>query len=169
MVQRLGANDDTLEHLYREHGAALFLFARTITGDASRAQDVVHQVFLRLIEDAKLGKVADAKAYIFTCVRNAALNDAKARQRSVVLEQESAWFHPPERDYAAELNVQRALARLPDEQRQVTVLHIWGGLTFLQIAEVLGISANTAASRYRYALGKLREALCAKENLHANS
>jgi DNA-directed RNA polymerase specialized sigma24 family protein len=43
------------------------------------------------------------------------------------------------------------------------VLHIWGELTFGQVAEILNVSANTAASRYRYAISKLRDAMAAKE------
>jgi RNA polymerase sigma-70 factor (ECF subfamily) len=46
---------------------------------------------------------------------------------------------------------------LPDNYREVLTLKIWGGLTFAEIAETLGISANTAASRYRYALTELRK------------
>ena len=45
------------------------------------------------------------------------------------------------------------------EKREVLVLKIWGGLTYQQVADALRISANTAASRYRYALDKLREQL----------
>jgi RNA polymerase sigma-70 factor (ECF subfamily) len=74
------------------------------------------------------------------------------------------WYEPPNRDYAAELNLRRALQALPEDQRQVVVLHVWGELTLSQVAEVIGISANTAASRYRYALTKLRDAMSVKEN-----
>jgi RNA polymerase sigma-70 factor (ECF subfamily) len=55
--------------------------------------------------------------------------------------------------------IESALARLPEEQRAVLVLKTWGGLTFPQIAAALEIPANTAASRYRYAVEKLRELL----------
>jgi RNA polymerase sigma-70 factor (ECF subfamily) len=57
------------------------------------------------------------------------------------------------------------LAKLPEDQREVTILHIWGGLTFAQVAEVLGINSNTAAARYRYALAKLRDTLSAKKGV----
>jgi RNA polymerase sigma-70 factor (ECF subfamily) len=57
------------------------------------------------------------------------------------------------------LAVEQAMATLPSEQREVVVLHIWGGLTFQEVAGVLAIPANTAASRYRYALSKLRETM----------
>lgn len=158
-----------IELSYRRYGSALLLFAAAITGERSRAQDAVQQVFLKLLESGSLRDARDAKSYLFACVRNAVLNDRKARQRDVALDPECAWFEPPHRDFAAELNLRRALWELPEDQREVTILHIWGELTFAQIAEVLNISANTAASRYRYALAKLREALCAKEDCRANS
>jgi RNA polymerase sigma-70 factor, ECF subfamily len=153
-----------IEDLYRQYGGSLLLFAVSVCGEQSRAQDAVHQVFLRVIETGNLRSAVNAKAYLFASVRNALINDRKLRQRNVPIEPERIWFEPPNRDYVAELNLRRALQALPDDQRQVVVLHIWGELTFLQIAEVLGISSNTAASRYRYAIVKLREAMLVKEN-----
>ena len=158
-----------IESLYRQYGAALLLFASAITGDRGRAQDAVHHVFLRMIEDGNLGHATDKKAYLFACVRNAVLNESKRQQRNSVLDPESAWFDPPLRDYAAELNLRRALCALPEDQREVIVLHTWGDLTFTQIADLLDVSPNTAASRYRYALAKLRDCMCAKEEPCAKS
>jgi RNA polymerase sigma-70 factor (ECF subfamily) len=163
-----------VELLYRQHGPALLLFAMAITGERSRSQDAVQQVFLKMIESGTLVRVENPKAYLFASVRNALLNDRKVCERQVPFETASpdaraTWFSPPDRDYAAELSLRRALAELPEEQREVIILHIWGELTFSQVAEVLDISANTAASRYRYALARLRETICAKENLSANS
>lgn len=158
-----------IESLYRQHGSALLLFAAAIAGDRGRAHDAVQQVFLKLIEDGNLRQAVDKKAYLFACVRNAVLNEIKVQQRNTVFDPDSAWFKPPDRDYAAELNLRRALCTLPDDQRQVIVLHVWGELTFSQIAGLLDISSNTAASRYRYALVKLRESMDAKEDRCANS
>ena len=162
------ADTGTIEMLYRRYGAALVLFAAAMTGERSRAQDAVHQVFLRILEHGGLDRVADPKAYLFASVRNVILNDLRARERDVSIENESIWFDPSNRDHAAELNLRRALAGLSEDQRQVTVLHIWGELTFAQIADMLGVSPNTAASRYRYALAKLRETLCFREEPCAN-
>jgi RNA polymerase sigma factor (sigma-70 family) len=167
-VQTARTNVTQIERLYRQHGSALLLFALSITGERSGAQDAVHQVYLKLLQQGDLRHIADAKAYLFVCVRNAALNDARIRRRDVTLDHISPWFAPPNRDYVGELNLRRALAALPDEQRQVTILHVWCGLTFSQVAGVLDIGLNTAASRYRYALAKLREAICAKEDSCAN-
>jgi RNA polymerase sigma factor (sigma-70 family) len=158
-----------IKFLYRQHGAALLLFAMAITGERSRAQDAVHQVFLKLIENGYLSRVQDKKAYLFACIRNAVLNERKLQERHEPLETDSSWFSPPDRDIAGEQNLRWSLAALPEDQREVVVLHIWGDLTFSQIADLLSISSNTAASRYRYALGKLRDLMSAKENSCANS
>ena len=162
-------NATEIAELYLQHGPALLLFASAMTGERSRAQDALHQVFLRLMESGNLSQATDKKAYLFGCVRNAVLNEAKHEQRNTALDPDSAWFDPPLRDYVAELNLRRALSALPEDQREVILLHLWGELTFAQIASVLGISSNTAASRHRYALAELRESMCAKEKRCAKS
>jgi len=156
-----------IEWLYREHGPALVLFASAIAGESSRAQDVVQQVFLKLIRDGSLKGVTEKRAYVFACVRNTMLNEVKGRWRGVSLDPETAWFDPPMRDYAAESNLRQSLIALPEDQRQVVVLHVWGELTFSEIADVLNVSPNTAASRYRYALAKLRDSMRGKAETHA--
>jgi RNA polymerase sigma factor (sigma-70 family) len=156
-----------IEDLYRQHGAALLLFASAISGDRGRGQDAVHQVFLKAIESGSVSRAINKKAYLFACVRNAVLN--KVQDRHTPLDVDSAWFNPPDRDYAGEQNLRRALGELPDDQREVIVLHVWGELTFSEIADLLGVSSNTAASRYRYALAKLRGSMLAKENSCADS
>jgi RNA polymerase sigma factor (sigma-70 family) len=168
-MHRADGNTEEIEFLYRLHGSALLLFAMAITGERGRAQDAVHQVFLRLIENGSLSRAVNKKAYLFACVRNAVLNEGKLQDRNTTLDLNSVWFIPPNRDYMGEQNLRRAPGILPDDQRQVIVLHLWGELTFSEIGELLSISSNTAASRYRYALAKLRDAMFAKENFCANS
>jgi RNA polymerase sigma-70 factor (ECF subfamily) len=163
-VGKKDGNTAEIEAMYCQHGAALLLFASAISGDRGRAQDAVHQVFLKAIENGALRQAINKKAYLFACVRNAVLNDAKLQDRNMPLDIDSAWFSPPDRDYAGELNLRRALGDLPDDQRGVIVLHVWGELTFSEIGDLLGVSSNTAASRYRYALAKLRGSMLAKEN-----
>lgn len=162
-------NTAEIEALYRQHGAALLLFASAMSRDRGRAQDAVHQVFLKAIENGNVRQAINKKAYLFACVRNAVLNDTKIQDRNVPLDTDSAWFSPPDRDYAGEQNLRRALGNLPDDQREVIVLHVWGELTFAEIGDLLGVNSNTAASRYRYALAKLRDSMLAKENSCADS
>jgi len=158
---------DEVGRLYDRYGAALLLFASALGGDRTRAQDAVHQVFLKLIEGGGIRKASDQKAFLFTCVRNAVLNDAKLRRRDATFEVDSLWFDPPQRDYPAERRLRLALQALPEDQREVIILHVWGELTFAEIGEILSTSANTAASRYRYALAKLRRSVSEKEGFCA--
>lgn len=168
-MDKTEGNAREIEVLYRQHGAALVLFAAAMAGERNRAQDVVQQVFLRLIETGSIGRAEDKKAYLFACVRNAVLNEKKFGGRQTQLDEDAAWFSPPHRDYAGEQNLRRALGALSPDQREVVILHVWGELTFAQIGDLLGVSSNTAASRYRYALGKLRESMLTKENSCADS
>lgn len=154
--------------LYRQHGPALLLFAIAMTGDRSSAQDVVQQVFVRLLERG-LGDIVHPKAYLYRCMRNAALNGMKTQERMIAFEQGTPWFDVLNRDFTEELSLRRWLLALPSEQRQVVVLRVWCGLTFAETASLLEISANTVASRYRYALEKLREAMGATEDSYADT
>ena len=104
-MRRTDRNSAEIEVLYRQHGAALLLFASAISGDRGRAQDALHQVFLKVIENGILGQAIDKKSYLFACVRNAVLNGAKLQDRSMPLDVDSAWFSPPDRDYAGERNL----------------------------------------------------------------
>ncbi len=105
-----------------------------------------------------LARIADLDAYAFACLRNGVKATIVRRQREkhhllrLATEREEEAHSPSAED--DELNA--ALAALPVEQREIVTLKIDGGLTFLQIGQVLGISMNPAASRYRYALEKLR-------------
>lgn len=157
-----------IEQLYLRHGPALLLFAISIIGERSSAQDAVQQVFTRLLERG-LGDVLDAKAYLYRCVRNAVLNLTKSQHRTVALDEDASWFDVLNRDTTEELTLRRALQALPSEQRQVVVLRVWCGLSYAEIAALLEISANTVASRYRYALEKLREDMGVKENSCAST
>lgn len=165
---------EEIEDLYGKHAKVLVLFACASLGERARAEDMVQQVFLRLIE-RPVHRPDNPQAYLFTAVRNAAQNEIRSLRRMVELNDEQPWFddlHSDQdtRDVMSERNLRMALWSLPEEQREVTVMHIWGEMTFPAIGSVLGISANTAASRYRYALAQLREQMKARRSdLHADS
>lgn len=148
-----------------QHGPALILLARQYVPSHADAEDVVHEAFLAFWRSPQ--SVADRTAYLYSCVRNTALNWLRTRKRRLVREVATAqresldWFTT----HMLQTDMLELLAALPVEQREVVVMKIWGRLTFPQIGESLGLSANTAASRYRYALDKLRTQL-AMETSH---
>lgn len=147
---------DQVQRLYEAHGRALLAYACAFLRDPSDAEDVVHQVFLRLLRDG-VSVAALSPGYLFRAVRNGALNDIRQRSREVGLDGEAQWLESPSGSKETALALQSALETLPEEQREVIVLRVWGQLTFEEIGGVVGIPPNTAASRYRYGLAKLKE------------
>ncbi len=143
----------------------LVLFARQWATSAADAEDLVQDAFIRCWR--RLGeRVQEEPALLFSAVRSAALDTARSARRRSRREELSAQDAPTA--YAFECPVEtgeraraleQALDRLPAEQREVVTLRIWGDLSFPEIATVLGIPADTAASRHRYALALLRRVL----------
>jgi RNA polymerase sigma-70 factor (ECF subfamily) len=155
-----GLSDETLDveqvrRLYEIHGRALFAYACAFVRDPSDAEDVIQEVFLRLLRGVATGSLSPG--YLFRAVRNGALNDIRRRSREVDLDGEVQWLESSSDSTETALALQSALRVLPEEQREVVVLRVWGQLTFEEIAGVMDISPNTAASRYRYGLMKLKE------------
>ncbi len=146
---------DQVRRLYEIHGRALFAYACAFVRDPSDAEDVVQEVFLRLLRGVATGSLSPG--YLFRAVRNGALNDIRRRSREVDLDGEVQWLESSSDSSETALALQSALRVLPEEQREVVVLRVWGQLTLDEIAGVMDISPNTAASRYRYGLMKLKE------------
>jgi len=148
---------------YDRHGPALLLLARQHVGSPADAEDALHDGFVRFWSRRHV--VKDPPAYLYACVRSAALDRSKSarrRERREISEvTATAHVHAPMFEASAENREQEALisdalCQLPPEQRDVVVMKLWGELQFDQIAVALAISPNTAASRYRYAIQKLR-------------
>jgi RNA polymerase sigma-70 factor (ECF subfamily) len=142
--------------LYERYGRALLAYGCALLKDPPAAEDVLHQVFVKLLGN-RVAIAGEPGPYLFRAVRNAALNRKRDRSRDVPLHDDGRWLEGPPGIGENAVALQSALETLPDEQREMVVLRIWGGLTFEEAAAVAGISPNTAASRYRYGLARLRE------------
>ena len=126
------------------------------------AEDALQEVFVTVAR--KRSTVAGArhlKSYLFRLARNVALNRIKkSRRRREREEKATEWLildSGSEQGDERTRELERALAALPEKQRSVTVLKFYRNKTFREIAEMLDISENTAASRYRYAMAKLKD------------
>ena len=156
-----------LERSYDEHAQALFGFLLNFTRNESETRDLLQEVFRRLAcQPDLLAGARDERAFLLRLAHNAAVDavrrrEARQRRADVVAGEMAGVFapaaHPDEQAFRAALDA--ALGELPDEQRAVVHLKLWEGLTFEAIAAALAIPPNTAASRYRYGLDKLRQRL----------
>ena len=156
----MAGNSDDLNVWLDEHGSNLVLYARQWVGCHADAEDVVHDAFLRFWRRRQ--RVRDPLAYLYRCVRNAAVDWGRRQRREsgrrATISGEPMLEPRCQRTDAAGRHaaLEDGLRQLPDEQREVLVLKHWSGLTFEAIGRALQIPPRTAQSRYRYALEKLR-------------
>lgn len=160
---------DSWKNWFQRYGPKLLLCARQWTRSVSDAEDVVQEAFVRYWRNQR-HLPGDPMALLITSARRAAIDLARRDQRRAQRDEAAAdgdpapYFQPGFEQGERQDAVEAALRRLPREQREVLMLKIWGELTFHQIAAELQIPANTAASRYRYAVTALRDQLTAADH-----
>lgn len=163
------------ERLLRRHRGPVYTFAARMLGDPQRAEDVAQETFLRIVRGAGDWEArARFTTWMYTIARNLCADAARREKvrrgpggeapgaEGPAVEEMPGDGPSPERS-AESLRLRpvllRALAALPDDQREVFVLREQAGLPFREIASVAGINENTAKSRMRYALEALRRLL----------
>lgn len=151
---------DALAALFDLTSQRLVRFAAAITRHQQDAEDAVQAALVRLASEPRLLAGADAPwSYLLRMVRNEALVIGRRKQRCMAASNLADLVTRCRVDLLeleeSQRSVWAALRELPPEQAEVVVLKIWEEMTFAQIAEVLELSPNTAASRYQYAMAKL--------------
>ena len=150
-------HSDWREALYDAKAAELILYGRALGLSHGEAEDVVQETFLALLQ---MAAAARPEHYCVRSFRNRALNHRRSLWRRLTREWESLrWFEKSPGESPAERAAMRCLAELPVEQREAIVLKIWHGCTFEEIGELLELSPNTVAGRYRYGLQKIKSRL----------
>ena len=166
VMENVATNEDW-KLCFAEAAPGLVLFARQFVRSLADAEDIVQEAFVRFWR--KQHSIRN-RALLFATVRSISLDllrrdFRRARREADALADAEQSTPAPQFDAVSES--QQALAaavdRLPAEQREVLVMKIWNELTFAEIAAILEISQNTAASRYRYALSALRKNVSAHE------
>jgi RNA polymerase sigma-70 factor (ECF subfamily) len=152
---------DELGRLMDRHAAALMLYARQW---CVTSEDIVQEAFVKLCVAKPLPEGEEVVPWLYRVVRNGAISAARAAQRRKRHEEAAAtkqvpWFAPQSDAPLDIAEATAALATLSAEQREVVVAHLWGGLSFEQIAQLMGCSSSTAHRWYTAALAALRERL----------
>jgi RNA polymerase sigma-70 factor (ECF subfamily) len=159
-----------LDTLYDRFGESLYRFLLVKLGSPEDARDVLQETFCRLARyTIRWPFVRDPKAFVFKAARNEAnrflrrwrLGPAREISNPGWLEGVLAAYEIPNPEIG--ILLQTMMDHLSAEQREVLSMKVFDGLTFKEIGSVCGISANTAASRYRYAVARLRSAVEGKE------
>ena len=151
-----------IELLYCQNRQQLFTCALSITRSPARAEDAVHEAFCGLLRLER--RPDDLKAYAFRAVRNAALSELRRRPTSDASMNEFIFDPSPSAAQSAEQNeflreVSQALLEISPDERETVVQHLYGELTFREIATIRDVPMGTIVSWYRRGLEKLRTRL----------
>lgn len=156
-------DSERLGHLIDRLAAALTLFARQW---CDAPEDVVQEAFVKLASQSSSRQNPDS--WLFRTVRNGAINAGIAGQRrrrheTAAAHGVEAWFEEESSARSGAMldpeSTQSALSALPGDQREVIVAHVWGGLTFDQVADLVGTSSSSVHRQYQAGLKSLRERL----------
>lgn len=153
-----------LEEILDNIGEKLFNYLTIKLSSPVDAEDVLQEVCFRLVRyKVRFRFIRNPSAYVFRIARNEALRFLKNRKRNPERYQSAEDLAKVIQDnligieYEAMDQVAEALAQIPEDQREVIILRFFEDLTLREIATVCNVSMNTAASRFRYGMQKLRQ------------
>ena len=154
-----GVSWETVRRLLDGYTAPLVLYARQW---CDTPEDVVQDVFVLLMREP--AEPENAVGWLYRAVRNKAINAARSQRRRSRHEAAAAqcrepWLAASDADRLDAAAAARALAELPIEQREAIVARLWGGLSFDEIAKLMGTSLTTACRQYQQGIAALRERL----------
>jgi RNA polymerase sigma-70 factor (ECF subfamily) len=162
-------SDEAFSRIYAKYRAFLLRLAVAMLHDPQSAEDVVHDVFLHLVQfPQRIALGGSLKAFLRTCVLNGVrsrMRREKVRSHVQLNEGLAGDARRPDQWVVFDEESQRvlaALAQVPVEQREAVVLRLHGDMTFRQIAAMYGVPIATVQSRYRYGLDKLRSIMNGK-------
>jgi len=167
------------ETLYARHRGALYRYLVRQARDGEVANDLFQEVWSRVVQNrARYEARAKFRTFLFTLAHNCFIDHcrrARARPAAVGVEDaDAADLLPADAELRPDSALERsehtrryraALAALPPEQRDVYLLHEESDLSLEEIARVTGVGAETAKSRLRYAVNKLKAAMAMTEDM----
>ncbi len=147
---------DILRSQYELLRQELFTYALALTRSREAAEDVIQNVFRNVLKRPRLPQ--DLRPYLFRAIRNAAMDEHRAHARAATIESflDLSGRRDNGHDPTVAQELESLLTQLNEQERECIVLKIYNGLTFNEIAEVCGVSINTASSWYRRGIEKLR-------------
>ena len=146
-----------------EHYDSIYRFARRILGSPEEARDVTQETFMRLAGERRPNSQGPLKGWLFTVVRNLCIDYLRKQSRHAEAHYDEfshdAKCEPrPARGEAVDA-VREAVNRLDFEHREVLILREFEGMSYTEIAAVVGCPEGTVKSRIARARAQLRDLL----------
>ena len=156
-MRQLAAGDrSALENLYDLYGRLILSVAYTIVENYADAEDVLQDTMIQLVRYAdRYQSGSSPKAYLLTITRHIAIDTLRKRKPQDSLEE--AGDRSSDDGLLEAVEVLDLLRILSEEERQTVILHLYGGLSHKEVANVLGITTAAAEKKYRRSLAKLKK------------
>ncbi len=173
LVARIRAGDeDAFELLVERYQAPLFRYLHGFVGDPEQARDLVQETFLRAYRS--LGGLDDPgllRSWLYRIAHNQACS--LLRRRRLMSWLPLSFMHQgnepaPDRRVVEAARVEETLAQVPLDQRAPLLLHLVGGFSYAEVAELLGISEGAVRMRISRGRAAFRAAYSAGEEDHAS-
>ncbi len=149
---------DAFKYIFNEYKKPVFTVVCRIVGDIQTAEDITQEVFVKLFFSPPDSSVKNTRAWIFKIARNFSI-DALRKKQSLSIDDVELKADDTCDKIALRLDLEAAINKLSDTQRQILTLHLNGGLKFNEIAFITGLSLSATYRSYRKALKTLREIL----------
>jgi len=171
---------ESFRELFGRHARGLFNFAYRMLGQPPQAEEIVQEAFTRVVRrPPDLARGTKFSTYLYSVARNLCIDELRKRRvrRHASLDQARSGEEGEGRTLAEKLpadvpatdaeamnrelreRIDAAISQLPEKQREVFVMREFAEMPFADVAEAVGCSENTAKSRMRYALERLRDLL----------
>lgn len=172
VVAYASGNNEAFDTLLLRHKGRLFNYIYQMVRDRDIADDIFQETFVKAITTIRQGRYNDMgkfSAWITRIARNLVIDSFRAEKSEAVLSTDDTNFDILNRrelaeetiedaiiDLQIEDDLRRLIDELPDTQREVLDMRFYRDLSFKEIAEITGVSINTALGRMRYAILNLR-------------
>ena len=159
-------NGDTIafEEIYKDLRTPIYTIINRITWDSAVSEDVFQEVFVKLFLSPP-APLKNPRACIFQIARKLAIDSVRKQTPNISLDELPETAHRPLDDFHLQMDIDNALKSLPAQECEIVTLHVIGGLTFREVADVLGIPSGTAKWKYRKAIGKLQKIIQGEDAL----
>ena len=155
---------DPLEQIYDQHAQSIHAFLFRFLNDEADVRDVMQDLFCRIARSPDiLSNARNERAFLIRMAHRQAIDairrrDARSRAHIAADNQDQDWSERPTEsdEKTIQHKLEDALNKLPKDQSTVIHLRLKEEMSFEQISKILDISTNTAGSRYRYGIEKLR-------------
>lgn len=157
-IEKIAKGDiNYLSKVYEDLKRPVFLLILSILKDYSLSEDAMQDTFIKVNQNAKsYQKGTNAKAWILKIARNTALNYLKKQAFESPLDDDNPSGCDMEQEAITSLDFLKALEPFDETDRSIITLHIFGRLTHLQIAAIVGLKAGNVRMRYSRMIKKLK-------------